>query len=158
MDGVRHELFPRSGFPQNQDAEVGFGYPGYIGDQPAHGVAGSHGFSERRLVLDLGGQTSELALESAFVQRAEDHAEHLVVFERFRQVIVRACPHGRHRAPNFRVARDQNNGEVLVQGFGSFQDLHAVHTGQLQIHDQGVGVFRADLLQGCFSSVGHHGD
>jgi len=131
MDGVCHELFPRSGFPQNQDAEVGFGYPGYIGDQPAHGIAGSHGFSERRLVLDLAGQTPQLALESALVQRAEDHAEHLVVFERFRKVIVSACPHGCHRAPNFRVARDQNNGKVLVQRFRSFHDLHPVHIGRL---------------------------
>ena len=150
--------FPEPVSPQNQDAEVGFGDPGYLGDQPAHGITGSHGFAQRRLVLDLGGQTPELALEGAFVERAENHPEHLVVFERFRQVIVRASPHGRHRAPNFRVACHQNNGEVLVQGFGSFQKLHPVHIGRLQIHNQSVRVFRADHLQGCFSTVGHHGD
>ena len=156
MDGVRHKLLPRSGFSQYQDAEVGSGYPAYIGDQLLHDTAGTHGLPERRLVFDLAGETSQLALESAFVQRAEDHAQHLVVFERFRQVIVSACPHRCHRIPDFRIARDQNDGEVLVQGFCPFHDLHAVHIGQLHVHDQSIGMFGADLFQGGLPAVGHH--
>ncbi len=137
--GLGHHFLARSGFPDDDHAEVGFGHAVQVLNQLSDGLARSHDLRQIMAAVALRGRLFELEIQLPLGQTAPNHPQQFLMVVGFGQVIECRRPHRLHRPVDFRVSRQYHHRHVLVQGFGLAQDFQPVQIRQFQVHNQHVG-------------------